>query len=66
MVERTLVILKPDAVLRGISGEIITRFEKAGLKIIAIKMVAPDKKHFHTHYEDISKMITRWGKDIFT
>jgi nucleoside-diphosphate kinase len=65
LVERTLVVLKPDAVQRGISGEIITRFEKAGLKIVAIKMVAPDKKHFHTHYEGISKMITRWGEDIF-
>lgn len=65
MIERTLVIMKPDAVQRGITGEIITRFERAGLKIVAIKMAAPDKEHFHTHYEDISKMITRWGEDIF-
>ena len=29
-----------------------------------MKMVSPDKEHYHEHYEDISKMITRWGQDI--
>lgn len=38
-IERTLVILKPDAVRRGLVGEIISRFERAGLKIVAMKMV---------------------------
>ena len=37
MIEKTLVLLKPDAVQRGIIGEIITRFERCGLKIIAMK-----------------------------
>lgn len=63
--EQTLVVLKPDAVQRGISGEIITRFEKAGLKIVAMKMVAPDEKHFHEHYEGISQLISRWGEEIY-
>jgi nucleoside-diphosphate kinase len=63
--ERTLIILKPDTIQRGFVGEIITRFERAGLKIIAMKMVAPDKEHFHQHYEGISGMISRWGEDIF-
>lgn len=63
--ERTLIILKPDAIQRGITGEVITRFERAGLKIIAMKMVAPDKEHFHAHYEGISKLISRWGNDIY-
>jgi nucleoside-diphosphate kinase len=63
--ERTLILLKPDTVQRGIVGEIITRFERAGLKIIAMKMVAPDKEHFHTHYEGISKLISRWGEDVY-
>jgi len=63
--ERTLIIFKPDAVMRGIVGEILSRFEKAGLKIVGMKMVAPDEDHFRKHYEDISKMISRWGEDIF-
>lgn len=63
--EQTLVVLKPDAVQRGIVGEIITRFERAGLKIVAMKMVSPDEEHFHKHYEGISKLISRWGEDIY-
>lgn len=63
--ERTLIILKPDAVQRGIVGEIITRFERAGLKIVAAKMSAPDEAHYHAHYEDIGKMISRRGQKAF-
>lgn len=63
--EKTLIVFKPDAVQRGITGEILARFERAGLKIIAVKMVAPDKKHFHEHYEGISGLISRWGQDIY-
>lgn len=50
MEEKTLVILKPDAVQRGLVGEIISRFEKAGLKIVATKMVRPDEELAHRHY----------------
>lgn len=64
-IEQTLIILKPDTVQRGIVGEILTRFERAGLKIVAMKMIAPDELHFHKHYEGISKLITRWGEDIY-
>ncbi len=63
--ERTLIILKPDAVQRGIVGEIIARFEKAGLKIIAMKMLQPDEAHYHHHYETISKMVSRRGQAAF-
>lgn len=63
--ERTLIILKPDAVKRGVAGEIVSRFEKAGLKIVATKMLRPDQEHFHTHYEGISKMISRRGQEAF-
>ncbi len=38
MIERTLVIIKPDGVKRGLVGDIISRFEKRGLKIVALKM----------------------------
>jgi len=48
--EKTLVLLKPDAVSRGVVGEIITRFEKAGLKLVATKMVRPDQKLAQQHY----------------
>lgn len=63
--ERTLIILKPDAVKRGLVGEIITRFEKAGLKIVGAKMLKPDYDQFYHHYEGISKMVSRRGKDAF-
>jgi nucleoside-diphosphate kinase len=63
--ERTLVLLKPDALQRGISGEIISRFERVGLKIVATKMVEPDYEHYHTHYETIGKMISRRGQPAF-
>ncbi|HEX9679105.1 MAG TPA: nucleoside-diphosphate kinase, partial [Candidatus Saccharimonadales bacterium] len=43
--EKTLVVFKPDAVKRGIIGEIITRFERTGLRIVGLKMVYPDKEH---------------------
>lgn len=63
--EQTLVVFKPDAVQRGIVGEIITRFEHVGLKIAGLKMLRPDDAHFHAHYETIGTMITRHGEDIF-
>lgn len=64
-VEKTLVVFKPDAIQRGIVGEILTRFERVGLKIVATKMIAPTKEHYHKHYEEIGKMITRRGQDKF-
>ncbi len=48
--EKTLVLLKPDAVQRGLVGDIIGRFEKTGLKIVATKMVRPDKELAEKHY----------------
>jgi len=48
--ERTLVILKPDAIQRGIVGEIISRFEKKGFKIVGLKMMEVDPKLAEQHY----------------
>jgi len=48
--ERTLVIIKPDAVQRGLIGEIITRLEGRGLKIVAMKMMQISKKLAARHY----------------
>lgn len=62
--EQTLVLLKPDALQRGLAGEILSRFEKAGLKIVGVKMVHPDEQHYDHHYETISKLKTRAGEDV--
>ena len=62
--ERTLVILKPDAVQRQIVGEIITRFEKAGLKLIGIKMLQATDEMAKKHYPD--SLIPIVGKKTMT
>jgi nucleoside-diphosphate kinase len=48
--ERTLVILKPSAIQRGLVGEILTRFEKVGLKMAGAKLIWPDKDLLDKHY----------------
>lgn len=63
--ERTLIILKPDTVQRGLVGEILMRFERAGLKIVASKMLQPSYDHFYHHYETIGKMVSRRGQKAF-
>jgi nucleoside-diphosphate kinase len=64
-IERTLVLFKPDAVQRGVVGEILTRFERVGLKIVGTKMIAPDEAHYYKHYEEIGQVITRRGEETF-
>ena len=65
--EQTFVAIKPDAVQRGLIGEVIQRFEKKGFKIIAMKMIHVDKelaeKHYAEHvgkpfYENLIQFIT--------
>ncbi len=63
--EQTLILIKPDAVQRAIVGEIITRFERVGLKIVGMKMLEPSSEHYHEHYEKISQLISRRGQDVF-
>jgi len=63
--EQTLVVFKPDAVQRGLVGEILSRFEKVGLKIVAMKMINPDQDHYYHHYETIGKMVSRRGQAQF-
>ena len=48
--ERTLVLLKPDAIQRGLIGEIISRFEKKGLKVVGMKMMWVDRERAEQHY----------------
>ena len=61
--EQTFSFVKPDGVKRGLVGEIIKRFEKAGLKLVACKMVAPSKEHFEKHYNSSDpKRLALWGE----
>jgi len=48
--ERTLVLIKPDAMRRDLAGAIIARLEKLGLKLVALKMLHPDKALAQRHY----------------
>ena len=50
MEERTLLVVKPDGVLRGLVGEILSRFERVGLKIVAAKFTHADKELAEKHY----------------
>lgn len=48
--ERTFVAVKPDGIQRSLVGEIISRFEKVGLKLVATKMLVADEEHIEKHY----------------
>jgi nucleoside-diphosphate kinase len=61
-VERTLVLLKPDAVARGLAGRIVARFEDAALKIVGVKMRHMDGEFTRRHYFDLEE---RLGADIY-
>lgn len=50
--ERTLVLVKPDAMQRGLAGEIIARLERRGLKIVAIKLIAMPRALAEEHYAE--------------
>lgn len=62
--ERSLVILKPDAVQRSLVGEIIKRFERAGLKIAAMKMIMATEEQLITHYNKTDEWYEKKGKGI--
>jgi nucleoside-diphosphate kinase len=61
-IERTLVLLKPDAVARGLVGRILTRFEDALLKVVAAKMVWMDADLTRRHYFDLEE---RFGPAVY-
>ncbi len=52
MADRTLVIIKPDAVERGLTGEILARFERKGLQVIALELRHLDDDTLSRHYEE--------------
>lgn len=60
--ERTLVLLKPDAVARGLAGRLIQRFEDALLKIVGVKMRWMDAEFTRKHYFDLEE---RLGSEVY-
>ena len=61
VIERSLVVIKPDGVVRSLVGEIISRFEKTVPKIVAMKMVWVDDKFAKEHY----KLDEIWAKNVY-
>lgn len=59
--EKTLLIIKPDAVKRAMIGTIIETFEKTGLKLLAAKMVKPEAEVIKNHYPGTPEWITEMG-----
>ncbi len=60
--ERTLVLIKPDGVQRGLVGEAIGRFERAGFKIVALKMLKPSKELASRNYPDSEEWYRKVGE----
>lgn len=60
--ERTYVMVKPDGVKRGLTGEIISRIEQRGLKIVALEMFQPTKDQIDNHYPKDTAWIERLGE----
>ena len=62
--EQTVVLIKPDGVKRGLTGEILKRFERTGLKIVAIKMVKASDELLIKHYQSNNpQTLKRWGEN---
>lgn len=59
--EKTLVLVKPDGVVRGVVGEILARFERVGLKITALKMVWAERDQVDRHYA----LTEDWMRGVF-
>lgn len=61
LMQKTLVLVKPDGVQRGLVGEILQRFEKVGLKITALKMVHPSREDVDRHYA----LTEEWMRTVY-
>lgn len=64
--ERSLIILKPDAVQRSLMGEIISRFERKGLKFVAFKFVSPSEEQLFSHYNKDDAWFTKKGENMIS
>ncbi|MBS3111933.1 hypothetical protein J4459_01580 [Candidatus Woesearchaeota archaeon] len=61
MNEKTLVLLKPDTVSKGLIGDVVSRFEKVGLKIVGMKMLKADDNIASNHYQ----ITEEWAIPLF-
>lgn len=59
--ERTLVLVKPDGVRRGLIGEIVSRFERAGLAVVGLKLLQPTEEFAATHYPTTDAQLNQMG-----
>lgn len=59
--ERTLVLVKPDGVKRGLTGEVLQRIERRGLKVVALKMVEVGREHLENHFPSTDEWVGRLG-----
>lgn len=65
MIQRSLILLKPDALDRGITGEILTRFERVGAKIVGMKLLVSEKDTAMQHYtEDLAERRGQKVRDL--
>ncbi len=64
--EQTYVMIKPDGVMKGLTGEVIRRFEQRDLKIVALEMVKPSLEQIDNHYPKSEEWITRLGNKTLT
>jgi len=60
--EKTVILVKPDGVKRGLIGEVIKRIEARGLKVIAMKMIMASKEHAHSHYPNTEPWLRGMGE----
>ena len=60
--EKTFIIIKPDGVRKGLIGEVISRFERRDLKVVALEMFHPSRKEMDNHYPKDEKWIRRLGE----
>jgi len=64
--QKTLIIIKPDGVQRGLLGKIVNRFEQVGLKIIGLKFEMADEKKVITHYPETDAWFKKVGERTLT
>ncbi|KPJ85416.1 hypothetical protein AMJ57_03150 [Parcubacteria bacterium SG8_24] len=62
MIQRTLILLKPDALDRGITGEIISRFERVGARLVGLKLLISEEDTAKRHYTD--DLARRRGEEV--
>jgi nucleoside-diphosphate kinase len=62
--ERTLVLVKPDGVSRGLVGEVLARMERAGLRLVALSMRTPTAELARGHYQDAPEDLRRMGSKL--